>query len=1058
MNFTHLHVHSHYSLLDGLATIDELLERAKELGMNSLALTDHGAMYGIIEFYTKAKEKGIKPIIGCELYLAPRSLRDKNPQLDSSLYHVVLLAKDKIGYQNLLKLVSIGHLEGFYYKPRVDRETLRQFSQGLIALSSCLQGEIPRALLAKNMEKAKKLIAEYQDIFGKENFFLELQHHPEIPDQVLVNQSLWQLSQELAVSAIITCDCHYSRVEDKEAHEILLSVQTGTKIDDAERLSMKKADFSLKSLEEIERKFPFSREYFYDLLNNIEKIVSQCNLELELDKIILPKFDTPGNESSFGYLKKLVKENFSHYYPVEDKIAQERLDYELAVIKKTDFADYFLIINDFIQYAKSQGIYTNTRGSAAGSIVSYILGITNVDPLKYGLHFERFLNLERIQPPDIDIDVADDRRQELIDYIVQKYGKEQVAQIITFGVMKSRLAVRDVSRALGHPYLFGDRLAKLIPFNMPVNEALAKIPELREIYDTDSEAKYVLDMAAKLEGVVRHASTHAAGIIITNQPLVEYLPLQYSSRSEKKEVITQYSMYDIEKIGLLKIDILGLANLTIIKNTLRIIRKITGQEIDLDALGFEDKKVFQLLSKGETIGVFQTESSGMRRYLQELKPTKFEDIISLLALYRPGPMEFIPYFINRKHGRESITYLHPKLKPILETTYGVLVFQEQLMQIARDLAGFSLAEADVLRRAVGKKIKSLLASQKKKMIEGMINNGIKENIAQEIWNWFLPFAQYGFNAAHAASYARITYQTAWLKAYYPNAFMAALLTSDFGDLDRIAVEINECERMGIKILPPSVNESFAEFGVEKESGNIRFGLASIKNVGKGVALIIQEERQANGPFKNLTDFIKRMPRNVLNKKTLESLAKAGAFDCFDERLVIVNNLENILKFANQYFINNINHQACLFGDEDSFIFFGKFDNDFKGRSLKLAWEKEYLGLYLTGHPMDDFKEILGKKAFGINQVSSAMIGKKIKICGLISRVQRIITKNGKPMIFTRLSDYYHSLEMVLYPNVLANNNQINIVEDKVVVVEGRVEKRNGDLQFIAEKVEEIVNQ
>ncbi|RLG13345.1 DNA polymerase III subunit alpha, partial [Candidatus Pacearchaeota archaeon] len=815
MYFTHLHVHSHYSLLDGLARPEQLLKQAKEMGLDALALTDHGVMYGAIEFYSLAKKMGIKPIIGCEVYLAPNSLTDKTPKTDTKFYHLVLLAKNKTGYYNLLKLVTVAELEGFYYKPRIDKEVLKKHSDGLIALSACTKGEIPLALLAGNFERASHLAQEYQEIFGKDNFYLELQHHPELPEQEKINNGLLKLSKELNIPAIVTTDVHYIKKEDKKAQDVLLAIQTGTDIENQDRFSMKEMDLYFKSSEEIEKDFSKHPELF----ENIKKIVSQCNLELNLGEIILPHFITPEGEDSFKYLKKIALQNFKKIYSSKNKEAKERFDYELGVIKKTGFADYFLIIQDFIRFTKEENILTNTRGSAAGSLIAYVLGITSVDPLEYGLYFERFLNPERIQPPDIDLDVADNRRADLINYITKKYGQDHVAQIITFGIMKSRLAVRDVTRALGHPYALGDRISKLLPQNIMIDKALSIAPELKRLYETDTDARDIIDMAKQLEGVARHASTHAAGVVISREPLVHYSPLQHSSRNDK-EVITQYDMYALEKIGLLKVDILGLANLTIIKNALRIIKKVYGDEIDLDKVGYEDKKVYKLLSDGNTVGVFQTESAGMRRYLQELKPTQFEDIIAMLSLYRPGPMEFIPTFISRKRGKEKIIYLHPKLKPILENTYGICIFQEQLMKIAHDLGGFSMAEADVLRKAVGKKIKTLLQAQKERLIEGMIKNDIKKPIAEKIWAWVEPFARYGFNKSHSASYARITYQTAWLKAHYPNAFMAALLTSDFGNLDRIAIEIAECQRLGIAVMPPSVNESFAEFGIDKKTGNI----------------------------------------------------------------------------------------------------------------------------------------------------------------------------------------------------------------------------------------------
>jgi DNA polymerase-3 subunit alpha len=1053
MYFTHLHVHSHYSLLDGLARPEQLLKQAKEMGLDALALTDHGVMYGAIEFYSLAKKMGIKPIIGCEVYLAPRSLTDKTPKIDSKLYHLVLLAKNKTGYHNLLKLVTIGELEGFYYKPRIDKEVLKKHSDGLIALSACIKGEIPSALSTGDYKKALDLAKEYQKIFGKDNFYLELQHHPELTDQKKINDGLLKISKELNIPAVVTTDLHYIKKEDKEAQDVLLAIQTGTDIRNEDRLSMKEMELYFKSPEEITEDFHDHPELF----ENIKKIVEQCNLELDIGEVILPHFTTPKKENSFQYLKKIALQNFKKIYSSKNKEAKERFDYELDVIKKTGFADYFLIIEDFIRFTKEEGIMTNTRGSAAGSLIAYVLGITSVDPLKHGLYFERFLNPERIQPPDIDLDIADNRRADLINYITKKYGQNHVAQIITFGIMKSRMAVRDVTRALGHPYALGDQISKLLPQNITIKKALSIVPELRRLYETETDAQNIIDMAQQLEGVARHASTHAAGVVISREPLVNYSPLQHSSRNDQ-EVITQYDMYSLEKIGLLKVDILGLANLTIIKNALRIIKKVYGDEIDLDEEGYEDKKVYKLLSDGNTVGVFQVESAGMKRYLQELKPTKFEDIIAMLSLYRPGPMEFIPSFINRKRGKEKIIYLHPKLKPILENTYGICIFQEQLMKIAHDLGGFSMGEADVLRKAVGKKIKILLQAQKEKLIEGMIKNDIKKPVAEKIWAWVEPFARYGFNKSHSASYARITYQTAWLKAHYPNVYMAALLTSDFGNLDRIAIEIAECRRLGIKVMPPSVNESFAEFGIQKKTGNIFFSLAAIKNVGEGVATMIQEERQGNGIFKDLTDFLKRMPRQALNKKSLESLIRAGALDCFGDRELMNDHLEEILDWVYRFHNHKNDNQISLFGESDSddVLDHLKRNNSVKSpdKTKRINWEREYLGIYLTGHPLDSYKNVLGKIALTVSQLDPRHLGRKIKVCGFVSRIQKVTTKMGKPMVFTRLDDYDKSIEVVLYPRVLASNLAV-LREDKVLLVEGRMDKRNGSYQIIGERLEEI---
>ncbi len=1053
MYFTHLHVHSHYSLLDGLSKIDDLILKASEMGLDSLALTDHGVLYGAVEFYFAAKAKGLKPIIGCEVYLAPRALSDKVAKLDTNFSHLVLLAKNQTGYKNLLKLVTIGELEGFYYKPRIDKKTLSEHSDGLIGLSACWRGEIPQALLAGNLEQAKELVFNYQNIFGKENFYLELQDHPESADQNKINKLLIDLAQETKTPLVITCDSHYLNKEDKKIHEILLAIQTGVEMESEDRLSMKEMDLSLKHPEEIITRWADYPQVF----DNIQKIVSECNVNLEPTGLIFPKFALDGNKDHFEYLKELAWEGFNRLCDNNDEKAKERLVYELSVIKQTNFSDYFLVIYDFIHYAKNNGILTNTRGSAGNSLVAYLLGITNINPLIHDLYFERFLNPERIQPPDIDVDVSDDKRAILINYLGERYGKDHVAQLITFGIMQSRLAVRDVNRALGYPYSLGDEISKLIPANMSLTEVLEKTPELKKKYETEEAVKEIIDIAQKLEGVARHASTHAAGVVITPEPLCEYTPLQHSSR-DARETITQYDMYSLEKIGLIKIDILGLANLTVIKNTLRIIKKVYGEEIDLDALGFEDKKTYELISRGETVGVFQLGSEGIRKYLQELQPSCFEDIVAILALYRPGPMELIPQFIRRKHNKEQIVYLHPKLKPILENTYGICIYQEQLMRIAHDLAGFSISEADTLRKAVGKKIKSLLDSQKAKMVDGMINNGISKAVAIKIWEWIEPFARYGFNKGHSVSYARITYETAYLKAHYPNAFMAALLTSDYGNLDKIAVEINECEKLGIKVLPPSVNNSFVEFGTDKETGNIYFSLASIKNVGLTLATIIQEERTAHGLYKNLSDFLDRIPRQNLNRKSLESLIKAGALDCFGSRELMAANLDAILDWAYKSSERKNQAQMLLFGSEESRDILEKLIQE-QGvppvdKTQRISWEREYLGLYLTLHPLEDYQKVLTKVAALPSAVSLNQVGARIKIGGFISNIQKIRTKKGEAMAFLNLSDENKNIEIVLFPSVL-NQYLTVLAQDKIVVVEGKVDKRNGSYQVIGEKLEEI---
>jgi len=764
----------------------------------------------------------------------------------------------------------------------------------------------------------------------------------------------------------------------------------------------------------------------------------------------------PDGIKSIERLRELAYEKFPRYYAADDEAAKNRLEYELSVIEKTGFADYFLIVHDFIEFAKSKGIPTNTRGSAAGSLVSYVLGITNLDPIHYKLYFERFLNPDRIAPPDIDLDVADNRRQEVIDYIREKYGADRVAQIITFGVMKARLAVRDVTRALNLPYALGDQISRLIPFNFTIDQALEASPELKTLSETNPDVQTVLAMARRLEGVVRHASTHAAGIVISREPLSNYTPLQQATR-DSSEIITQYSMYDIEKIGLLKMDVLGLANLTIIKNALRIIKKIHNEDIDLDKIGFDDLEVYKLLARGETVGIFQLESPGMTHFLKELKPTRFEDIVAMVSLYRPGPLDagMIPEYIARKHGKKKIEYADPRLEPILKETYGIIVYQEQLMKIAQEICGFTMAQADTLRKAVGKKIKKLLDEQRDKFISGAVKNGLSRTKAEYLWEFVEPFARYGFNKAHAASYARIAYQTAWLKAHHPRPFMAALLTADFGNLDRIAIEIAECERMGIKIIPPDVNRSFVEFGVVPETGEIIFSLAAIKGVGVGVAELIQEERKANGPYVSLENFVERLPRTVLNKKTLEALAKSGALDSFGERKRLAFGIDAILKFADSRVRQAQSRQIGLFGSQTqngSALQLPQVEPATKRE--RLAWERELLGLYVSDHPLSGYRGLLAGATVPIMKLTEAMSGRRVKIGGLIGACKRIVTKTGKPMLFSKLEDTTSNIEVVVFPDVL-ERNPIVWRQDAVVMVEGKVDNRNGSLKVICERVEAV---
>ncbi len=1053
MKFTHLHVHSHYSLLDGLSKIDQLLDYTKELGMDSIAITDHGVLYGAVEFFKKATARGIKPIIGCEVYIAQERMTDKRPNIDDKRYHLILLAKNKKGYQNLVKLVTKAHLEGFYYKPRIDNQLLAKHSEGLICSTACLAGRIPRLIVAKKLDEAEELAQYYQQLFGKDNFYLEIQHHPHIPEQKVVNEALIAMSKKYDIPLIATTDSHYLRPDDAEAQDVLMLINTGARSDDPERITIKADDFSLKSPEQM-------AEVFKDVpqaIENTQKIAEMCNFKFNIGETKLPLFEVPNGKTPDQYLEELAKEGLNKRFgknPKKDVL--DRLDYELSVIKQTGFASYFLIVQDFVNWAKSQRIVVGPgRGSAAGSLVSYLINITNVDPIKNELLFERFLNPERISMPDIDLDFTDRRRDEVINYVSEKYGKDKVAQIITFGTMASRAVIRDVGRALGLSYSFCDQIAKMIPFGFSLKECLEKVSEFKSLYETDEEAKRLIDLGQKLEGVARHASTHACGVVISDKPLTDLIPLQYPTQTDEN-IVTQYEMHSIEDLGLLKMDFLGLKNLTIIEDTLSRIYVLRDKlKIDIDNIPLDDEKTFKLLQKAFTTSVFQLESDGMKRYLKQLKPTEFEDIVAMVALYRPGPMQFIPEYIARKHKKKEIEYLHPKLKPILEKTQGICIYQEQLMQIARDLAGFTLGEADVLRKAVGKKIEKLLNEQEEKFIKGVEKNGIDRKIGIKLWQWVLPFAQYGFNRSHSAAYATIAYQTAYLKANFPVEFMASVLTSEKGDIERIALLIEECKRMNIEVLPPNINESLKNFTVVENNQKIRFGLRAVKNVGENIIDVITNEIKQNGKFDSMADFLKRVNSRDLNKKSLESLIKAGAFDEFEERNKLLSNLEKLLEYSREYQKNKTNGQKGLFENIT-------FSNDITlepsaeaTNFQRLSWEKELLGLYVTSHPLEDYKEVLKKKASPLKNLQSAYSKQRIRVGGIISSIKKILTKTGRPMLFVKLEDLTDKTEVVVFPNVI-ERNPTAFQENKIVFVSGRVDHRDNTPKIIADEVEEII--
>ncbi len=1052
--FTHLHVHSHYSLLDGLPKIDELLDYVKELGMDSVALTDHGVMYGAVEFYNKAKAKGVKPIIGCEVYTAFEGMEQKRPNIDNKRYHLILLVKNEQGYKNLVKLVTNAHLEGFYYKPRIDDELLAKRSNGLIGLSACVQGKIPRLLLSNQIDEAEKLAKKYEYIFGKGNFYLEIQHHPDIPEQAVVNKRIIVLAKKTGIPLVATNDIHYLKTNDADAQDVLMLINTGADANDPERLTMKGSDFSMFSPEKMAELFKDTPE----ALKNTQKIAEDCNFNFELGKTKLPHFPVPEGKTPEQFLEDLSWQGLKNRFGENPnpKII-ERLKYELSIIEKTGFAGYFLIVQDFVNWAKQKRIVVGPgRGSAGGSLIAYLTNITNVDPLKHNLLFERFLNPERISLPDIDLDFADRRRDEVIKYVSQKYGEDHVSQIITFGTMAARAVIRDVGRALNYTYSYCDQMAKMIPTGMDLAETLEKVSEFNDLYKSDIQAKKLIDLAKKLEGVARHASTHACGVVISADPLTDLVPLQRPTQ-EDGNIISQYEMHSIEDLGLLKMDLLGLKNLTIIEDTLARIYVLHNElKIDIENIPFDDAKTYKLLQDALTTSVFQMESDGFKRYLKELKPTVFEDLIAMVALYRPGPMQFIPDYIERKHGKQKIEYLHPKLEPILKETYNICIYQEQLMKITQEICGFSLGEADVLRKAVGKKIKDLLDAQEHKFINGAVKNGVAQKIAEELWQWILPFASYGFNKSHSAAYATIAYQTAYLKAHYPVEFMASVLTSEKADIERIAFLIDECKKMGVEVLPPNINESLKNFTVVSGKNQIRFGLLAIKNVGTNIADAIVEEKKNNGPYKSIGDFIYRTQSKDLNKKSMEALIKAGAFDAFAERNQLLTNLEKLLEIARENQKTRQNGQIGLFAsikisNNDIKLQEAKPANNFE----RLTWEKELLGLYVSSHPLHDFRKIFETKTVAISKIDTSYVDKKITLGGIIASIKKIITKNGKPMLFMKLEDLTSKIEVVVFPNLLERNPEA-LQENKIVFVAGRVDDRNNEIKIVADDVQEIL--
>lgn len=1058
-DFVHLHLHTNYSLLDGACEIKRLAESLASQGMKAAAITDHGVMYGVVDFYKAMKAKGIKPIIGCEIYTSIRTMFDHNAGIDDKQYHLVLLAENNIGYKNLIKIVSLGFTQGFYYKPRVDMEVLRRYHEGLIALSACLAGEIPSLLMNNDYETAKQKAIEMQDVFGRGNFYLELQDHG-ILDQKRVNSDIIRISRETGIPVVATNDVHYIYQNDAPVHDALLCIQTGKTINDENRLRFDTDEFYLKSSDEMQQLF----SYIPEALENTVKIAERCNVEFDFNARFLPEFEVPPGYTQDEYLEKLCYDGLKERYPNATLEIHERMNYELEVIKKMGYSSYFLIVWDFINFARKSGIMVGPgRGSAAGSVVAYCLHITNIDPLKYNLLFERFLNPDRVTMPDIDVDFCYERRQEVIDYVVQKYGEDRVAQIVTFGTMAARAAIRDVGRVLGYSYAEVDQIAKMVPMElgMTIENALSLNPELKKLYEEKDKVKKLIDIAKALEGFPRHASTHAAGVVISKDPLVEHVPLHKLGDSN---VATQFPMTTLEELGLLKMDFLGLRTLTVIRNAVEIIKHTKKHTIDLDNLPLDDRQVYELLSQGNTAGVFQLESSGMQNLLKELKPEVFEDIIAIIGLYRPGPLGSgaAEDFIKSKNGLKPINYLHPALKPILSETYGIILYQEQVMKIAQELAGFSLAQADILRKAMGKKKQDVMAAQRQTFIDGALKKGIDKDTAAKIFDEISYFAGYGFNKAHTAAYAVIAYQTAYLKVHYPVEFMAALLTSVMDNSDKVAYYINECRHMGIKVTPPDINESFGVFTVI--DNNIRFGLTAVKNVGQGVAEAIIKERKKNGRFKDLRDFLTRLSGEV-NKKVVESLIKSGAMDSWGlHRSSLLSAYEDMMtdiqketKVANR-------NQISLFEMVDE-MQIQKAPNEVRQipeypKKQLLAMEKEMLGIYLSGHPLIDYEQQLKANT---NFTSKDMLDEGSKLRdnqyvvtgGIINDIKTKTTKSNKVMAFITLEDLTGAIEILVFPNTYEKYIDL-LKKDNAVIVKGRINiKEEETPKIIAEELSQL---
>lgn len=1089
-DYVHLHNHTHHSLLDGLSKIPDLVNHIKDMGMEAVAMTDHGTMSGTIDFYKSAKAAGIKPVIGMEAYVAARSRHDRDPAKDKARYHLILLAMNKTGYENLMKLSTKANLEGMYYKPRIDHELLEKYNEGIIALSACASGEVGENLRNDNYEEAKKIAAWYKSIFG-DRYYLELQDHghPDCPSkwdvQVKINQHLERISKELDIPCVVTSDGHYLSHDDQDAHEILLCVGTGAFLADEKRMSLKDFELHVTDPQDIIDRWSKTNP---EAVRNTKRIADRCNVEIELGGMLIPRFPVPEGETEKSFLDKLVYRGMAKRYAGVDPVKAdtmdveeirpllseeqlERLDMELGVLDNMGYNGYFLIVQDFINWGKSRGIiFGPGRGSAAGSIIAYALAITDLDPLKYGLLFERFLNPDRISMPDIDVDIQDTRRDEVIQYCADKYGADRVSNIVTFGKMAARAAVRDVARVLQVPYAEADRLSKMIPppaqgRHIPLKVSIKEDVDLKKEYETNPTAKQVFDYAIRLEGTIRSHGVHACGVVIAPDDLVKYLPLEMA---QKGVVSTQFPMGEVEELGLLKMDFLGLSNLSIINTALGIIEKVYGNTIDLAKLPLDDAKTYELFQRGDTTGVFQLESAGMKRYLRDLKPTVFEDIIAMVALYRPGPMQFIDSFIKRKHGIEPITYLHEGMKPSLEATYGILVYQEQFMQISKEWCGFTGGQADTLRKAVGKKKIDLMKKIKPEFVEGAVTHGgATKELAEKFWDQLEEFANYCFNKSHAACYGLIAYWTAYLKAHYPDAFMAALMTSDQDDIDRLAIEISECKHMGIKVLAPDVNKSHVEFAVVPGENEIRFGMAAIKGVGVSAVEEVLRARELDGPFKSVEDFAKRVSTSKFNRKAWESLIKTGGFDEFGDRSDLLYNLETIQGYASKVQKEALSGQTDLFGGL----------SDMAGMQAtitlqtapvkhtdkeRLMWERELLGLYISAHPLDKYATYFEEQTVGLAKVKPDVDGQRATVGGIVNTVRTIVTKSGTKMAFVALEDKTGEGEIIVFPN-LYEQVGAKLIQDAVIRVSGKISARDRDgnlgdeAKIIADEIIEITD-